>query len=88
MTRIRLIQGNLRAWHMPIVPATGQRYRLNLISAVSARGQMRFMTDATFLQTASACLICIYKQAPTMTCSRTHRNADHTKKIINSAVGG
>lgn len=28
----------------PIVPATGQRYGLNLISAVSPRGQMRFMT--------------------------------------------
>lgn len=28
----------------PIVPATGQRYGLNMISAISPRGQMRFMT--------------------------------------------
>jgi transposase len=27
----------------PVVPATGQRFGLNMISAVSARGQMRFM---------------------------------------------
>lgn len=27
----------------PIVPATGQRFGLNLVSAVSARGEMRFM---------------------------------------------
>lgn len=27
----------------PVVAATGQRYRLNMISAVSARGQLRFM---------------------------------------------
>lgn len=28
----------------PVIPATGQRYGLNLISAISPRGQMRFMT--------------------------------------------
>lgn len=28
----------------PVIPATGQRYGLNLVSAISPRGQMRFMT--------------------------------------------
>ncbi len=30
--------------HTPVVPATGQRYSLNMVSAVSPRGEMRFMT--------------------------------------------
>jgi transposase len=32
-----------RRGHTPVVPATGQRFGLNMLSAVSARGQMRFM---------------------------------------------
>lgn len=32
-----------RRGQTPVVPATGQRFGLNMISAVSARGQMRFM---------------------------------------------
>ncbi len=40
----------------PVVPTTGQRFRLNMISAVSPRGQMRFMvvdgsvTGACFIE--------------------------------------